>query len=284
MKIGIIGNGFVGKATKILESQKINIITYDIVPNLCIPIGLTLEQLCETCDIIFISVPTPTNKDGSCHLNILEKVIDNIKEFVDLNEKIVVIRSTIPPGTSDNLNCYFMPEFLTEKNFERDFIENKDWIFGLKNTIQDVEFMEKINYLINTSFQEGKIKYNNINYLKNKEAEMVKLFRNNFLALKVSFCNEIAEFCKLKDINYENVRQQAVKDQRIGGSHSQVPGHDGHCGYGGTCFPKDSKSLLYEMNKISMKSYIIQFMDERNDNVDRKEADWKNNKGRSVID
>ena len=102
--------------------------------------------------------------------------------------------------------------------------------------------------------------------------------------MKVSFCNEIAEFCKLKDINYENVRQQAVKDQRIGGSHSQVPGHDGHCGYGGTCFPKDSKSLLYEMNKISMKSYIIQFMDERNDNVDRKEADWKNNKGRSVID
>ena len=54
----------------------------------------------------------------------------------------------MPPGTSDNLNCYFMPEFLTEKNFERDFIENKDWIFGLKNTDQDIEFMEKINYLI----------------------------------------------------------------------------------------------------------------------------------------
>lgn len=283
MKIGIIGNGFVGKATKILESQKINIITYDIVPNLCIPIGLTLEQLCLESDLIFISVPTPTNKDGSCHLNILENVISNIKEFVDLNEKIVVIRSTITPGTSDNLKCYFMPEFLTEKNFERDFIENKDWIFGLKNTNQDVEFRDKINYLINTSFQEGKIKYNNIIFLKNKEAEMVKLFRNNFLALKVSFCNEVAEFCKLKDINYENVRQQAVKDKRIGGSHSQVPGHDGHCGYGGTCFPKDSKSLLYEMNKISMKSYIIQSMDERNDNVDRKEADWKNNKGRSVI-
>ena len=61
----------------------------------------------------------------------------------------------MPPGTSDNLNCYFMPEFLTEKNFERDFIENKDWIFGLKNTDQDIEFMEKINYLINTSFELG---------------------------------------------------------------------------------------------------------------------------------
>lgn len=284
MNIGIIGNGFVGKATKILKSQKINVLTYDIVPELCEPIGLTLEELCKECEIIFISVPTPSNKDGSCHLNILKSVISDMIKFIDLNRKIVVIRSTIPPGTSDNLNCYFMPEFLTEKKFERDFIENKDWIFGLKNTSQDVIFKEKINYLINASFQQGKIKYNNINYLKNSEAEMVKLFRNNFLALKVSFCNEIAEFCKLKNINYENVRQQAVKDLRIGNSHTSVPGHDGHYGYGGTCFPKDSKSLLYEMGKIDMKSYIIKSMDERNDNVDRKESDWKENKGRSVVD
>ena len=111
-----------------------------------------------------------------------------------------------------------------------------------------------------------------------------RLFRNNFLALKVSFCNEIAEFCNLKNINYENVRKQAAKDLRIGYSHTCVPGHDGHKGYGGTCFPKDSKSLLYEMGKIDMKTYIIKSMDERNDNVDRKEEDWKKNKGRSFVD
>jgi hypothetical protein len=284
LNIGIIGNGFVGKATQIFKNSKVKVLTYDIIPELCVPLELTLKELCETCDIIFVSVPTPTNKDGSCHLKILESVIKDINEYVDLNEIIVVIRSTVPPGTSDNLNCYFMPEFLTEKNFKKDFIENEDWICGLKNTSQDFEFMEKINYLINKSFIDGKIKYNNVNYLKNKEAEMVKLFRNNFLALKVSFCNEVAEFCKLKNINYENIRQQAVKDQRIGASHSCVPGHDGHYGYGGTCFPKDSKSLLYEINKTNMKSYIIQSMDERNDNVDRKEEDWEKNKGRFVID
>ena len=111
-------------------------------------------------------------------------------------------------------------------------------------------FKRKFSELINNAYENGSIKHNSIHFMRNSEAEMVKLFRNNFLAMKVSFCNEVAEFCKLKDINYENVRQQAVKDQRIGGSHSQVPGHDGHCGYGGTCFPKDSKSLLYEMNKI----------------------------------
>ena len=62
MKIGIIGNGFVGKATKILKSEKVEIMVYDIIPELCEPHGLTLEKLCNETDIIFISVPTPTNK------------------------------------------------------------------------------------------------------------------------------------------------------------------------------------------------------------------------------
>ena len=177
-----------------------------------------------------------------------------------------------------------MPEFLTEKNFERDFINNKNWVFGLKGTNQDELFKEKVLELINISHLQGKIKYNNVNFLLNSEAEMVKLFRNNFLALKVSFCNEIAEFCRNKIINYEKVRVQATDDHRIGSSHSTVPGPDGHYGYGGTCFPKDTKSLLNEMKTIDMKSYIISAMDERNDNVDRKEADWKKNKGRSVVD
>ena len=84
-------------------------------------------------DIIFISVPTPMNKDGSCHIGILESLIKSIQEYKDLDDLIVVIRSTVPPGTADKLNCYFMPEFLTEKNYINDFKYNKEWIFGLKN-------------------------------------------------------------------------------------------------------------------------------------------------------
>ena len=74
------------------------------------------------------------NKDGSCYLNIVNSVVDNIKNLTDLDKTEIVIRSTVPPGTSDNLNCYFMPEFLTEKNFVNDFKNNENWIFGLKNT------------------------------------------------------------------------------------------------------------------------------------------------------
>jgi UDPglucose 6-dehydrogenase len=282
MKIGIIGNGFVGKATNILRNNDVDIIMYDINPDLCSPIGTTLKNVCD-CDIVFISVPTPMNKDGSCHLDILDNVIEGISKIVDLNEKLIVIRSTVPPGTSDRLNCFFMPEFLTEKNFEYDFINNKNWIFGLKNNFQDIIFKEKINDLLNFSFIHKKINYNNIHFVTNSEAEMIKLFRNNFLATKISFCNEIQEFCSKKNINYNNVRELAVLDNRIGESHSKVPGHDGLNGYGGTCFPKDTHNLSNEMKKIGMKSYIIDGIIDRNEIIDRPNKDWEANKGRSCI-
>ncbi len=282
MKIGIIGNGFVGKATNILKNDNVELIIYDIDPKLCNPIGTSLNDICNT-DIVFISVPTPMNSDGSCHIGILQSVVNNIKNICNLDENLIVIRSTVPPGTSDDLNCYFMPEFLTEKNFVNDFINNQHWIFGLKGKSQDSIFIEKMSELFNLSYQAEKIKFNNLHFVTNKEAEMIKLFRNNYLSVKVGFCNEIAEFCDKKDINYENVRKLAVLDPRIGESHSQVPGHDGRKGFGGTCFPKDTNNLKCEMKKAGMKSYIIENVVERNENVDRPEKDWNSNKGRAVV-
>ena len=282
MKIGIIGNGFVGKATNILKNDNVELIIYDIDPKLCNPIGTSLNDICNT-DIVFISVPTPMNSDGSCHIGILESVVNDIKNICNLDENLIVIRSTVPPGTSDDLNCYFMPEFLTEKNFVNDFINNQHWIFGLKGKSQDSIFIEKMSELFNLSYQAEKIKFNNLHFVTNKEAEMIKLFRNNYLSVKVGFCNEIAEFCDKKDINYENVRKLAVLDPRIGESHSQVPGHDGRKGFGGTCFPKDTNNLKCEMKKAGMKSYIIENIVERNENVDRPEKDWNSNKGRAVV-
>ena len=283
VNIGIIGNGFVGKATNILKNDNIKLFVYDIEPSLCIPAGMTLEKLCKECHIIFISVPTPMNKNGSCYLNIVESVVQDISIYCDLNEKLVVIRSTVPVGTSDNLNCYFMPEFLTEKSFEKDFINNKDWIFGCKGTEQDKHFKKIITEIFTSAYNAKKITYNNVNFVTTGEAEMIKLFRNNYLSTKISFCNEMAQFCKIKGIEYENVRKLAAKDDRIGESHTNVPGHDGKCGFGGTCFPKDTNSLLYEMNKNNMKSYIVEATVKRNENVDRKKKDWELNKGRCVV-
>jgi len=281
MKIGIIGNGFVGKATRQLQCKDIEVLCYDINPDLCDPHNLTLDQLTKECKIIFISVPTPMNQDGSCYINIVNSVVKQLR-YLDYSG-FIIIRSTVPVGTTDSLNCYFMPEFLTEKNYINDFINNKQWIFGIPDNKPDYEFKELISHLINLSYQNNKIKYNNIYFLSAKEAEMVKLYRNCFLATKISFCNEMFEFCDKMNINYENVRNIATLDSRIGSSHSLVPGHDGKRGFGGTCFPKDIHSLIYQMKKNNVDSYILKAVNERNEHVDRCEKDWTNNKGRTVI-
>lgn len=280
MLIGVIGNGFVGKATNQLKCKDIDIYAYDINPEACDPKGLSLQDM-NKCEIIFISVPTPMNSDGSCYLKIIESVLEDLKS-IDYNGYIV-IRSTVPPGTADRLNCYFMPEFLTEKNFINDFINNKDWIFGILGSDKDEEFKKIIINLFNLAYENNRITSNKLTFLLNKEAEMVKMFRNCFLSTKVSFCNEMYQFCEIKGINYENVRKLATADDRILPSHSKVPGHDGKKGFGGTCFPKDTSSLRHEMNKVGMKPYIMDAIITRNETVDRPSKDWENKKGRAVI-
>jgi UDPglucose 6-dehydrogenase len=282
MKIGIIGNGFVGSATALLECIDISIIMYDINPNLCNPPNTTLNDICN-CDLIFISVPTPMNKNGSCHTNILESVVHNISQIKSTKELLLVNRCTVPVNTSNDLNCYYMPEFLTEKNFKNDFINNPEWIFGLKNSATDILFKEKITELINVAYKNKCINSNKIHFVDNNEAEMIKLFRNTFLSTKISFCNEIYQFCQSQNISYENVRKLATNDPRIGSSHTNVPGHDGFFGYGGTCFPKDTNSLYFQMKEKNLNSYIIKATVERNEIVDRSQHDWKSNVNRAVI-
>lgn len=285
MNIGVVGNGFVGKATSILHCKDIQIKIYDVEPSLCVPFGLQLKDLTD-CDLIFISVPTPVRADGSCYVGIVETVVNNLKEKNIINEpnNFAVIRSTVIPGTSDRLECYFMPEFLTELHFMEDFRHCSDWIFGLKeNTEHNDIFKGKINKLFTLAKENDRIVSNITHFVPNKEAEMVKYFRNCFLAMKVGFCNEIFEYCNVRNIDYETVRELAATDSRIGQSHTKVPGPDGKMGYGGTCFPKDTKALLNSMKTFGMKSYLLDAMDNRNDNKDRPEKDWCNNVGRTVI-
>ena len=131
-KIGIIGNGFVGKATTQLKCKDIQLYAYDIDPSQCDPIGLKLKDM-NQCEMIFISVPTPMRSDGSCHLNIINSVLLDLKS--NNYEGFIILRSTVPAGTCDKLNVYFMPEFLTEKNYIQDFIHNKDYVNKVVNDL-----------------------------------------------------------------------------------------------------------------------------------------------------
>ena len=282
MNIGIIGSGFVGKATQQLNHAAIKLFVYDIRPELCVPAGMTFSDLSK-CDIIFVCVPTPMEPTGKCHLEIVKSVMKQLRTITDPSKNFIVLRSTVPPGTCERLQCYFMPEFLTEKNYIQDFIDCEHWIMGLSGGQWDDVFCQRITSLFQSAKKAGQIKHDQLVFLSTKEAEMVKYFRNTFLSVKVSFCNEMEEYCRLKEIEYDTVRFAATLDPRISSSHTAVPGPDGKHGFGGTCFPKDTNALLYEMNGLRMKSYVLRGAMKRNQEVDRVEEEWKEDKGRAVV-
>lgn len=277
-KIGVIGNGFVGKATITLECEDIEVLCYDINPDLCIPKNTTICDLL-TCCAIFVSVPTPSTYSGKTSMKYVDSVVSRLRELE--YSGYIVIRSTVPVGSSDMYKCCFMPEFLTEKNGISDFRDSTNWIFGYYDDDKKEDFICTMKNIINTAYQHKKITHNRITIMKNKEAEMVKYFRNTFLATKVSFCNEIYNFCIKLGIDYDKMIDIAADDTRISKSHTSVPGYDGHFGFGGTCFPKDISSLRIQMMEHNIPHYIIDAVINRNCNIDRPEKDWEKDTGRA---
>ena len=279
-KIGIIGNGFVGKATLTLQCDDIEVLCYDINPDLCVPKGTTLHDLMACC-AVFVSVPTPINAAGKTSMKYVDAVLAQLRELS--YGGFTVIRSTVPVGTSDQYNCCFMPEFLTEKNAIHDFVNNSNWIFGCNYDETKDAFMELMTSIIRTAHAHKKIAHDRITFMHTKEAEMVKYFRNTFLATKISFCNEIHAFCDKQGIDYARMVDVAAEDARICKSHTAVPGHDGRFGFGGTCFPKDISSLRAQMADADVQHYVIDAVIHRNDTIDRAEKDWMHDIGRAVV-
>jgi len=267
MNVGVIGNGYVGNATSVMaKNHKVKVHDKDESKS-----DSSLKELVSSSDLIFICVPTPMRIDGSCCTDIVESVVSQLRQLrVDLNK--VVIRSTVPAGTSESLNCNFMPEFLTEKNWEKDVLNCKEWVFGVHD---EKDFNKDLLF----ELADGKT----IHYCTTKEAELCKNIRNAFLATKVSFFNEVYELCDKLGVDYEQAKKLILLDSRISASHTQVPGHDGKKGFGGTCFPKDIRSLLFQMHEVNMNSYILEAAINRNEIIDRPEKEWESNKGRSVV-
>ena len=261
MKIGIIGHGFVGKATRQLECKNIKTIIYDVLDTLCYPKGTQITDM-QDCRFIFICVPTPQGFQGECITDYVQTVINNInKAGIDRSKTFVVIRSTVSIGFCDSVGAYFLPEFLTEKNYINDFINCKDWIIGSNG---NKEFEQSITELFNIAHREGQINYNNMTFVTTKEAEIIKYTRNCFLATKIAFFNEIEEICEKNGINYETVRKGVISDDRIGSSHTMVPGYDGSKGFGGHCLPKDISALNYFVKDLSDCNYILNAVIARN--------------------
>ena len=278
MTIGIIGQGYVGTAIKGGFEKHYEIETYDKFSTSKSTVNL--HDLVLLCDVIFVCVPTPMNVDGSCHTDIVEEVILEINEISISSESkpLVVIKSTVPPGTTDRLHrkckgvdVIFNPEFLTEVNFLEDFKNQSRIILGgiRRGT-------NKLRQIYSRVFPHATIVKTSATY-----AEMVKYFINCFLATKVSFANEMKIVCDKVGIDYDKVVEYATYDERLGKSHWAVPGPDGELGFSGSCFPKDLESLIHLSEQLDTVNNVLKAVRKTNHTV-RPAKDWLNLKGRAV--
>ena len=279
-KIGIIGRGFVGYAVEFGFSAQTGcdaqIKVYDKDSAKSIH---TLEDTVNKSDFIFLSVPTPSNEDGSMHLGILESVLQDIQVVNKRKDNIILIRSTIIPGTTTKLckkykklNIVFNPEFLTERSAKFDFINQSRFILGgrKRNTARVADlyrwrFGDSVP-CIETNFET---------------AEMIKYMNNCFFATKVSFMNEMKLIADKSNVDWDLAVDGFVRDGRIGHSHLAVPGPDGKRGFGGSCFPKDIQAMINFGKNLDVDMNTLLGAWATNLQV-RPEKDWENLKGRAV--
>lgn len=253
-KIGIIGKGYVGGAMYENFKDFFSVEVYDTDPN---KRTQELNELVTWAQILFVSVPTPMRtSDGACDISIVESVVRKIAE-ID-KTKIVVIKSTVPPGTTERLGketgmiMCFNPEFLTEANYIQDFKYQPLIVIGSEN-IDAADVLYDLYLEFNQRVHAG----GQIVQVKTAEAEMFKYLANCFLATKVTFLNEMYRLCKTVGVDYNAVANVAKMDKRLGHTHWKVPGPDGKFGFGGSCFPKDMNALVHYADEMGNTLWLI---------------------------
>lgn len=271
-RIGICGFGFVGKAVTHGFCLHSDMKIYDKFQT-----GLnTLEETVKESDYLFVCVPTPMRDDGSQDLSCIYDVMESINEL-NISNKIIIIKSTVIPGTTRMISekypthhFVFNPEFLTERSAKLDFINSSRIVLGgSKQMILDsVEEMYRVRFthtpIYKTTF-EG--------------AELVKYMNNCFFALKISYLNEIYDIAKRLNIPYDQLKKMFLADQRIGNSHTDIPGHDGSRGYGGKCIGSDEYIFIksnYGIKPIKISELYNKF--DSNDSYKILSWNEKNNK------
>lgn len=255
--LGFVGAGFVGGAMIRGFSNFFPISVYDKGKQ----IG-SLEEVAKA-DVIFLCLPTPEDTvDGSCDTSIVTEVLGDLHQAMEkagLSGSEVVIRSTIPPdyisglsGQFDRFTILFMPEFLTARCADLDFINSSRFIIGT-SVIEEDEDYAKTERVFRTRFPGTPIKI-----MTWEEASLLKYGVNNFFVVKVSFFNELYDLCVAHDVDPDRVILEMLQDGRIGRSHWQVPGPDGKRGFGGACFPKDSAAYCAIASQNGIHETIVE--------------------------
>ncbi len=297
-KIAVVGTGYVGLVTgtcfaetgthvtcididekKVDQMKNGNVPIYE--PNLDtyferniaagrLSFTTSLEEGIKDAEIIFLALPTPPGEDGSADLSYILGVADDLGKLLT-DFTVIVDKSTVPVGTAEkvdaairnNSNVDFAvvsnPEFLREGFAVSDFMKPDRVVIGTDHD-RAMKVMEK---LYRPFVRQG----NPIYFMDAKSAELTKYAANSFLATKITFMNEVANFCELVGADIDRVRSGIGSDSRIG-KRFLFPG----IGYGGSCFPKDVKALVKSGNdegysfeilnsviKVNQKQKVIMF-------------------------
>lgn len=322
--VGSVGYGFIGNAVVelfrphakcilVYDKQKCEDISHGSVrqplPNVWLYGGI--EGVVKLSEIIFVAVPTPMKPSGECHTEIVESVLQDIQNAAikvgrSLDDFVVVLKSTVPPGFTRRmqdryaLRLVFSPEFLTEANAVKDFKSVNRVLLG--GEFEDAQVVFKYFEGVWpgrqpetwTDHPDGPVA---IVHCSPEEAEMTKLSANAHLTARVMVSNEIYLICQKLGVGYDAVKMLTQLDRRIGTSHMDVPGPDGHAGYGGHCFMKDIQNLAFISRQLGCSAKrscgtagceggedsLFAEIHERNLRI-RDDHDWERQKGRAVID
>lgn len=269
-KIGVIGFGFLGKAFVHGFVLHADIKIYDKYDNTYD----SLEDTVNSSDFILIGVPTPMKDNGEQDLSSIYDAVAGVVK-VAKDRKIIVLRSTIIPGTTRSCadkypdhDFVFCPEFLTERQAKLDFINSARIILGGHEDVTT-----KVEEMYRARFTHTPI------YRTTWEAaEVVKYMSNSFFAVKIAFLNEIYDVAENIGVPYEDLRDMWLADCRIGNSHTDIPGHDGQRGYGGKCFPKDVQAFIKWAEDNDLELDTCRSAERVNSRV-RKVKDWLDIKG-----
>lgn len=241
--VAIVGYGAVGKAL------------HQLFPGATIydePLGLGHRAEVNRCRYAFVAVPTPPRADGSCDISIVSEVV------AWLRTDIIVIRSTVPPGSTERLaraarkRLVFQPEYGPGETPGHHFsdVRRVGWVILGGNRKDTVEVADLYKKVLNAELV--------IHQTDATTAELTKYMENCFLALKVTFCNEFHDLADCFGVDYNELRELWLLDPRIGRSHTFVLRDDR--GFGGKCLPKDVSAIIESARAMQYAPGLLEAM------------------------